>query len=79
MTDTLQRPPEAGTETPLYVIGTHRGFSSASSQLISVHRMDGLPETDARGEKLRSDRENWMTAAETLALIALILGSLPRY
>ena len=75
----LTRPPKPGTETPLYQISTHRGFSNPASMLIGLHRVDGLPETDAYGEKLRSDPENWMTARETLALIALIMGSLPRY
>lgn len=79
MTTLLTRPQKVGTETPLFIVSTHRTFRSASQIMVSISRMDGLPETDVFGDRLRSDRENWLTMRQVMAQLGIVVGALPRY
>lgn len=62
---------------PLFVMS--KQTLGAGAITLNIWRMDGLPPIDARGERLRDDRDNWLSRQETLRLISLIIGALPRY
>lgn len=63
--------------SPLFVVGTHPGFSSSSAVLVSVQRMDGNSVINALGERYRQDRENWLTPGQVLAEVARLMSALP--
>lgn len=79
METALSRPPRAGTETKLFIVHSIPWTADQATLNLRVMRMDGLPETDRFGERLRSDRKNWLTLRQALALVETMMGGLPRY
>ncbi|NIX75405.1 hypothetical protein [Microvirga terricola] len=60
--------------SPRFVIGTHRGFSSPMSLLISVHRMDGPSSNRRSGEPQRTDT---LSVEETERLLGTMIRCIP--
>lgn len=72
--------PTTEISRPLYIVHKRPGdFRDSSVLSISVHRMDGLPAFDSRGERLRSDRENWLSLPEALEALRDMMQELPQY
>lgn len=72
--------PDPEISRPLYVVDRRPGnFRDGSVLSVIVYRMDGMPEFDRFGERLRSDRENWLSLPEAVDALRAMLWELPQY
>lgn len=72
-------PCEGEIETPLYLVSVRDGFTLRSDVMVQLSRMDGTPARDRRGDRLRQDRENFLTLPQAMQALRDIMAGLPTH